>query len=175
MIKTLSIAVAAAVAVLLLYAAARPDSFRVERSVRIRATPEQIFPYIVDLRRFNTWNPFARKDPALSGQYGAVTVGNGASYAWTSDRIGSGRMEITGFDQPSQVTMKLDFLKPFEAHNVAEFTLRPDGDATVVTWAMHGQSPYLGRLVQVFFSMDKMVGGDFEAGLGNLKALAQAH
>ncbi|AJY31934.1 polyketide cyclase / dehydrase and lipid transport family protein [Burkholderia thailandensis 34] len=167
-------AVAAALALLLmLYAASRPGTFRVERRARIDASAARIFPYLADLRRFNAWNPYERKDPALRGEYGALTSGVGASDAWTSEKAGAGRFEITELAEPSRVTMRLDFVKPFDAHNVAEFTLRPDGDATVVTWAMHGPSPFPSKLIQVFFSIDKMVGADFCAGLANLKALAE--
>ncbi|AOJ06287.1 SRPBCC family protein [Burkholderia mayonis] len=176
MVEIVVIACAAVVALallLMLYAASRPGTFRVERSARIDAHAERIFPYVADLRRFNTWNPYERKDPALRGEYGAATSGVGASYAWTSDKVGVGRFEITELEAPSHVTMRLDFVKPFEAHDVAEFTLRPDGDATVVTWAMRGPSPFLSKLMQVFFSIDKMVGADFTAGLANLKALAE--
>ena len=63
--------------------------------------------------------------------------------------------------------------KPFEAHNLVEFTLEPQGDITVVTWSMRGRVPYLAKIVHVVFDMDKMVGGDFETGLANLKAIAE--
>ena len=200
MLKTILLAAAAALALLLIYAATRPDSFRIERSTRIQAQPDKVFALVNDMHSFNTWNPFEKKDPALKGSYSGAASGKGAAYAWVSDKIGTGSMEIIDTAAPSQgdvalplsgipsgggrgissawgpskVTMKLDFVKPFEAHNVAEFTLVPAGDATEVTWAMHGPSPYLAKLMQVFFSMDKMVGKDFEDGLANLKTLAES-
>jgi hypothetical protein len=82
-------------------------------------------------------------------------------------------MEITDTSPPSKVAMKLDFVKPFEAHNIVEFTLAPKGDSTNVTWAMHGPTPYFAKVIHVFFNMDNMVGKDFEAGLANLKTLAE--
>ena len=173
MLKTILIAVVAALALLLIYAATQPDSFRVERSIRINAQPDKVFALINDLHGFNTWNPFNKKDPAIKGGYSGAASGKGATYSWQSEKVGVGSMEIVDTAPPAKLTMKLDFVKPFEAHNIAEFTLTPEGDATQVTWAMHGPSPYVSKLMQVFFSMDKIVGKDFEDGLANLKVLAE--
>jgi len=173
MLKTTLLTIAAALAVLLAYAATRPDIFRVERSLRIQAPPERLHAMINDLRSFNTWNPYERKDPALQGSYGATTVGKGASYGWQSKEIGSGRMAIVDTVPASKVTMTLDFIEPFEAHNHAEFTLRPEPGGTRVTWALHGPVPYVAKVMHLFFNVDRMVGSDFEAGLANLKTLAE--
>lgn len=174
MLKTLLIVVVAAVGIVLVYAATRPDTFRVERSVRIAAPPQRIYALIDNLHRFNMWNPYERKDPQTKGRYSVREAGPGAIYAWDSDKVGVGQMEIVDVAEPSRVTMNLDFIKPFEAHNVADFTLTPVGDATEVTWAMHGPAPSVSKLIQVFVSMDTMVGKDFEDGLNNLKTLAEA-
>jgi hypothetical protein len=82
-------------------------------------------------------------------------------------------MEITEASPSSKVTLNLDFVRPFEAHNVVEFTLAPAGGATNVTWAMQGRQPFMAKLFSVFVNMDKMVGKDFEQGLANLKAAAE--
>jgi uncharacterized protein YndB with AHSA1/START domain len=174
MLKTILIAVVAAVALLLIYAARRPNSFRVERSARVKASPELVFALINDLHQFNTWNPYEKKDPAIKGQYIGNASGPGAAYAWQGDKVGVGQMEIVDVAQPERVTMKLDFVKPFEAHNIVEFTVKPQADATEVTWAMHGPSPFISKLMGVFFNMDRMIGKDFEDGLGNLKTVAES-
>lgn len=174
MLRTIVLAVVAVTGCVLIYAATRPDTFRIERTVRIDAPPERIYPLIDNLQRFNVWNPYERKDPSTKGQYGATTTGKGATYAWQSDKMGAGQMEIIDTAPASKVTMKLDFIKPFEAHNTAEFTLKPQAGATDVTWAMYGPMPYLSKLIQVFVSMDTMVGKDFEDGLGYLKTMAEA-
>jgi hypothetical protein len=159
--------------VLLVLAAMKPDTFRVARSTTIKATPETIFPLIADMHRFNTWNPYERKDPNLKGTYSGPASGKGAAYAWESKEVGTGSMEITDTAPPSKVAIRLDFVKPFEAHNNVDFTLVPKGDATEVTWAMAGPVPYVGKVMHVIINMDRMVGDDFEAGLANLKALAE--
>ncbi|MBI5258217.1 MAG: SRPBCC family protein [Burkholderiales bacterium] len=174
MFKTLALLALAALALLFILAATRPDHFRVERSIRVQAPPERIHALIEDLRRFNTWNPYEKKDPALKGRYGDTTRGPGASYAWDSSKVGVGRMTITAVTAPSRVAMALDFEKPFAAHNQVEFTLQPDNGATRVTWAMSGPSPFPSKLIGLVFSMDRMIGQDFEQGLASLKALAEA-
>jgi uncharacterized protein YndB with AHSA1/START domain len=174
MLKIVLIVVAAAAALLLAYAATRPDTFRVARSARIDAPPQRIFALINDLHAFNRWNPYERKDPALKGRYGQTGSGPGAVYAWESAKVGTGQMEIVDTAAPSRIAMKLDFIKPFEAHNLVEFTLTPADGATDVTWAMHGSQPFVAKVMNVVFNMDRMVGKDFEDGLGNLKTLAEA-
>jgi hypothetical protein len=171
-IGIIAAALAVALTVLLAYASSKPDTFRVQRTTRIAAPPDRIFPLINDLHQFNTWNPYERKDPNR-GIYSGPASGIGAKYAWDSKTLGIGSMEITGVSVPSAVTMKLEFIKPFAARNVVEFTLEPKGPATDITWAMHGPSPYISKVMDVVFSIDRMCGRDFEAGLANLKALVE--
>lgn len=174
MFKKIAIAIVVLIAGLLIFAAMKPDTFRVERSAIIKAPPERIFPLINDFRRWGAWSPWEKMDPAMTRTHSGAASGKGSVYAWEgNDKVGKGRMEIVESSPPSKVTIKLDFLQPFEAHNTAEFTLEGRGDTTNVTWAMYGPSPYVTKLMTVFFSMDSMVGKDFEAGLANLKAAAE--
>ncbi|MGB5080611.1 MAG: SRPBCC family protein [Burkholderiales bacterium] len=174
MFKTIAIGVLVLIAALLSYAATRPDTFRVERAASIKAPPEKIFALVNDLRRWGSWSPWEKKDPAMRRTFGDATSGKGASYAWEGNKdVGQGRMEIAESVPPSRVRIKLDFVKPFEAHNLVDFTLEPKGESTQVTWAIHGPSPYVSRLIGIFVSMDSMIGRDFEAGLADLKAVAE--
>lgn len=174
MFKSIVIAVVVLIAAALALAATRPDTFRIERTIGIKAPPEKVFGFIDDFRQWPAWSPWEKKDPAMKRTLGQLASGKGAVYEWDGDKnVGKGRMEITESSPPSRVAIKLDFIKPFEAHNAVEFTLRPEGDTTRVTWAMQGPSPYLSKLMGLFFSMDRMVGGDFETGLANLKTVAE--
>ncbi len=173
MLKTILLVVAAAVAVLLIYAAFKPDTFRLARSATIAAPPDKVFALINDLRQFNVWNPFAKMDPNVAITYDSVTSGVGGAYNWQGDKSGAGRMQIVESVPAQRMSAKLDFTKPFEAHNLVDFTVQAQGAGSTVTWAMHGPMPYLNRLMTVFFDMDKTVGKDFEAGLASLKALAE--
>jgi len=155
-------------------AATKPDVFEVRRSVSVAAPPDKIFPLIADFKNWGAWSPYEKKDPAMKRTFGATTAGKGATYAWEGDKnVGSGSMEITDAPAPQRVTLKLDFTRPFEAHNIVDFTLQPAGDGTQVTWAMQGPAPFMAKIVHVFVDMDKMVGRDFETGLANLKAAAE--
>ena len=166
--------VVAVVAAFLGYVATRPASFRVERRARINATPDRIYPHLSDFHRWTSWSPWENIDPALNRTYSGPASGPGAVYEWRGNRqVGEGRMEITDASAPSDLTIKLDFLKPFEAHNTAEFTAQPQGETTTVTWAMYGPSPYFAKVMQTVISMDRMVGRDFEAGLQSLKTVAE--
>jgi uncharacterized protein YndB with AHSA1/START domain len=174
MIKLIAIVVAALIASVLIFAATQPDTFRVQRAASIKAPPEQIFASINDFSRWGAWSPWEKKDPAMKRTYGAATSGKGAVYAWEGNKdVGQGSMEIVESVPPSRIKLKLDFVKPFEAHNSVEFTLEPKGDATNVTWAMQGDTPYFAKIIHVFINMDRMVGNDFETGLANLKATAE--
>lgn len=174
MIKTLVLIAVAAIGALLIFAATRPDTFRVQRSASIKAAPDKLYPLINDLRQFNTWNPYEKKDPAIKGSYRGPASGPGAGYDFQGNKdVGKGSIEIVESSPPGKVTMKLDMLEPFEGHNVVEFSLALRGEATEVTWAMHGASPFMARLVGVFVNMDRMIGRDFEAGLATLKARAE--
>lgn len=159
----------------LAYAATKPDTFRVERSTSIKAPPEKIFALINDLHAWGAWSPYEKMDPQMRRTFSGAASGQGAVYEWDGNsKVGQGRMEIIETAPPSKIVIKLDFLRPFEGHNTATFTMTPQEDVTNVTWAMDGPCPYVAKLMSTFFDLDQMIGKDFEAGLANLKALAEA-
>jgi polyketide cyclase/dehydrase/lipid transport protein len=176
MLKTLAIIgviVVVVIAGILIYAATKPDSFRVQRTVLINAPSDKVFPLINDFKAWPSWSPYEKKDPAMKRSLGAVTAGKGATYAWEGDKnVGQGSMEMIE-SAPQKVVIKLDFLKPFEAHNIAEFTLEPKGDSSAVTWAIYGPSPFMSKVIGTFMDFDDMIGRDFEKGLADLKAVAE--
>lgn len=178
MLKTIALGgaglLAVAIVIVVIMAAAKPDIFRVQRSASIKAAPEKIFPLINDLHANLDWSPYEKKDPAMKRAHGGPQSGKGAFYEWDGNKeVGSGRLTITESMSPSKVTMALDMTRPFECHNIVEYTLVPQEDVTLVTWAMQGPAPFIAKVMQLFFDMDKMVGGDFEAGLASLKAIAE--
>jgi uncharacterized protein YndB with AHSA1/START domain len=173
-IRKIVVTVLVLVAALLAFAATKPDTFSVQRSARIKAPPEKVFALINDFHNWGSWSPYEKLDPAMKRTLGGAPSGKGAIYEWDGNgKVGAGRMEITESSPASKVAMKLDFTKPMEGNNIAEFTLRPEGDATHVTWAMHGPAPFISKVAQVFCDLDAMIGKEFEAGLGNLKALTE--
>ena len=174
MLKKLLLVVVAVIAIILAMAMAKPNEMKIERSMTMKASPEKIYAVINDYHNWGQWSPWDHMDPAMKKTYSGAPSGVGSVYEWLgNDKVGQGRMEITSATPSSNITMKLDFLKPFEAHNVTMFDLAPEGDGTKVTWTMTGQSNFMSKVMQVFMNMDKMVGKDFETGLGNLKGVAE--
>lgn len=165
--------VLAVVALAVFAALTKADTFQVERRLVIKAPPERLWPLVSDLKGFHQWNPFGAKDPSAKITFSASTSGPGARYAWESAVIGVGSMEVAEVQEQRVARYKLDFVKPFEAHNQAEFALSPAAGGTEVRWTMKGPAPLMSKVMDVVFNMDRMVGTDFEAGLVKLKALAE--
>jgi hypothetical protein len=159
---------------LLAFAAMKPNTFSVRRATTIKAPAATIFANIADFRRWSAWSPWEKLDPALKRTYSGAADGKGAVYTWEGNgNVGAGRMEITDTSPASRVTIRLDFFRPFKGTNTAEFNLTPAGDATDVSWSMHGPLHFIPKVMSVFISMDRMIGKSFEEGLANLKAAAE--
>jgi hypothetical protein len=173
-ITIVAVVIALAIVVILILAAMKPATFSVVRTASIGAPNDKLIALISDFHQWRKWSPWEDKDPDLKRTYDGAERGKGAVYAWEGNKnVGSGRMEILEATA-SQIVIKLDFLKPFEAHNQAEFTLTPQAGGTNVTWTMHGPAPFMFRMMSVFVNCDNMVGKDFEAGLANMgKAAGQ--
>jgi hypothetical protein len=171
---TIAIVLAVAIVAVLIIAASKPDGFSVRRAAVVNAPADKVFPLIADFHEWRKWSPWEDRDPDLKRSYGGAERGKGAVYAWEGNKnVGSGRMEILEANSPSLVKIQLDFLKPFEAHNIAEFTMLPQGNATNLDWVMSGPAPFMSKVMQVFMSFDKMIGKDFEAGLAKIKSNAE--
>ncbi|SHK22760.1 Polyketide cyclase / dehydrase and lipid transport [Bradyrhizobium lablabi] len=173
-IAIIAIVLAIAIAVILILAATKPGTFSIQRATTVKAAPEKIFPLINDFHQWGSWSPYEAKDPAMKRSYSGAASGKGAVYGWDGNKnVGSGRMEILDTTVPTKIVIKLDFFTPFEGHNTAEFTMLPQGDATHLTWLMHGPAVFVSKVMQVFINLDHMIGKDFEIGLANLKRLTE--
>ena len=156
------------------FASTKPDTFEVHRSATMKAPAAKVFGLISDFHNWGSWSPWEKLDPAMKKTNSGAPSGKGAIYEWEgNDQVGKGRMEITDMTAPSKIIIKLDFFKPFEAHNTAEYTIETKGDSCEVTWGMHGPQPLMAKVMCLFMNMDAMIGKDFERGLGNLKTLAE--
>ncbi|MFT4118104.1 SRPBCC family protein [Bradyrhizobium sp.] len=173
-IAIVAVVLAVGIAGVLAFALTKPDTFRVERSLVMKTRADAIYPLVADFQRWTGWSPYEGRDPAMKRTFGGAAQGTGATYAWDgNNNVGAGHMEILEANAPSKLRIKLDFERPFEGHNTAEFTFVPQGDATLVTWTMYGPAPFLSKVMQVFVNMDSMIGKDFEAGLASLKKLTE--
>ncbi len=168
------LAIAAVIGLVLAIAATRPDTHTIGRSVTIDAPAVAIFPHIIDLRRWEPWSPFEKKDPDIRRHFSGNDSGPGAIYDFDGGKnVGTGRVTIVSATDPGAITLHLDMRKPMVAHNVVEFTLAPRGGSTEVTWKMHAQCSYAGKLIGLFLNMDRMIGDEFSKGLASLKALVE--
>lgn len=175
MLKKILLTIAAIIAIILIAAAFQPAEFRVTRSAAISAPAGTVFTEINDFHRWQAWSPWEKLDPAMKRTFEGPPAGVGSSYAWEGNSaVGAGRMTITESKPAELIRIKLEFLKPMPGDCPTEFAFRQDGAVTAVTWTMSGTNNYLAKIMCLFMSMDKMIGGDFEKGLGELKRLAES-
>ncbi len=173
MLKKIGLGVLALVALFLIAAANRPDTFRIERSVTIAAPAEVVFAQINDLHQWSNWNPFQKSDPGITMSYEGAPSGVGSSFHYVGKQAGEGRMTITQVTPNERVAVKGEFIKPFAATNDIEFTLTPTVEGVSVTWAMSGDNTFIGKAISLFIDTDKMIGGEFEKGLVDLKRVSE--
>jgi hypothetical protein len=175
MVRKIIIGVATVIVLFVIVVATRPATFHIERSTTIAAPPEHAFAQVDDFRAWRNWSPWEKLDPSMNRTYGAKVSGPGATYAWVGNKeVGEGRMTIEQSTPPAKVAIKLEFIKPFAATNIATFAFQPVPSGTKVTWAMDGKNNFMAKAFHLFMDVDKMVGADFERGLSAMKALAEA-
>jgi hypothetical protein len=168
------IAIAVIVVGFVVVVALQPSSFRVTRTATIAAPPPVVFARVIDFHNWVAWSPWEKLDPGMKRSYEGAPAGTGAMYAWAgASQVGKGRMTVTESRPSDLIRIKLDFEKPFRGTNVAEFTFEPRGEQTAVTWTMTGQKNFVAKVIHLFMSMDKMIGGAFEQGLAQMKAVVE--
>jgi hypothetical protein len=176
--KRILIGVAAAVSVLVIIvlglALGQPDMFKVEREIAISAQPAVVYANLEDFHRWEGWSPWEKIEPSMKKTYTGPASGTGSSYAWEGKEVGAGRMTITDSKPAQQLTIKLEFTKPFEATNTTVFELSSQGTGTKVRWIMTGQNNFVGKVMGVFADMDSMIGKDFDDGLRALKRVSES-
>ena len=174
LIWTVLVIAAVAIGALLVIAVGKPDTFTVRRSIHIKAPQEKVFGMINDMVAWKSWSPWQTKDPGMRQTISPNSAGVGASQEWDGNsKVGTGRMTITDSVPHDRITLRLDFLKPFKATNMAGFVLREDAQGTEVIWTITGPAPLISKIMDTLMNMDRMIGRDFEQGLANLKAISE--
>jgi Polyketide cyclase / dehydrase and lipid transport len=175
MLKIILISLAAIVVGFVVIVALQPSEFRVARSATISAPPSAVFAQVNDFHKWEAWNPWGKIDPAMKPTYEGAPAGTGAIYTWAgNNEVGEGRMTITESRPSDLIRIKLEFFKPFAGNSIAEFTFKPEGNQTAVTWSMTGQKNFMAKAIHLFMNMDKMIGGQFEKGLVEMKSVVEA-
>ena len=158
------------------FVAIQPADFQIVRSTTINAPAKSVFPHVNDFHQWDAWSPWAKLDPAVNNTFGGPALGKDAVFSWDgNDKVGEGRMTILESRLDELVKIKLEFIRPFEDTSTTEFTFKPDGEKTVVTWSMSGHKGFVNKAVCLFMNMDKIVGGDFEKGLASMKSIVEAN
>jgi hypothetical protein len=172
----IALAVLAAVLVLfLIVVAMQPSQFRIERKGKITAPPAIVFGHVNDLHKWTSWSPWEKLDPELKRTYDGAAAGTGAQYAWSgNNKVGQGKMTIVESRPSELIRIQLEFIRPFTATNISEFTFQQEGNKTNVTWSMTGTNNFMAKAFGLLMNMDKLVGSDFEKGLAGMKAVAEA-
>lgn len=174
MVLKIVVVVAALIVAIVIFAATRPNNFRVQRSIVINAPAKKIFPLINNLHAWDRWEPEDRKDPTMKKTFIGPESGTGAAMEWDSKgQGGKGRLVISESVPQVRVAVKVDFIRPFEAHNLNEFTLEPQAGGTKVTWSIQASNLFAMKLVGVFFNIQREFGKHVETGLSNLKSVAE--
>jgi hypothetical protein len=175
MLKIILISLAVIVLVLVVVVAMQPSGFRVTRSKTISAPPPAVFAQVNDFHKWEAWNPWGKIDPAMKQAYEGAPAATGAVYTWAgNNEFGEGRMTIIESRPTDLIRIKLEFFKPFAATNTGEFTFKPEGNQTAVTWSMFGEKNFMAKAVHLFMNMDKMIGGQFDTGLASMKSIVEA-
>jgi hypothetical protein len=174
MIKKITIGLAVIIVVFLAIVSMQPSHFKVQRSIVINAPTKTIFPHINDFKKMNVWSPWLKYDPNCKIKYEGPAQGVGTSYSWVSEKhLGEGKMTILEVIPNEKIMTRLEFFKPYPGVNAVDFILKGDGKQTTVTWLMSGKCNFMNKAFGLFMSMDKMVGGEFEKGLAELKGIVE--
>ena len=175
MLEKILIALGLILIVFVIVVATRPADFHVSRSATIAAPPEAIFPHVNELKKWDAWSPWMKLDPNAKSTFQGPPAGKGASMSWAgNNEVGEGKMTISESSPNELVRFKLEFYKPMAGNCDAEFTFKPEGNQTTVTWTMTGKNNFIAKAVSLFMDCDAMVGGQFEKGLANMKSVAEA-
>jgi hypothetical protein len=175
MLTKILIAIAVIVIVFVVVVAMQPSEFRVARSTTMSAPAPAVFAQVNDFHKWEAWNPWGKIDPAMQQTYEGAPAGIGAIYTWIgNNKVGEGRMTLTESHPSDLIRIKLEFFKPFAGTNIAEFTFKPAGNQTAVTWSMAGKNNFMAKAIHLFMNMDKMIGGQFETGLKQMRSIVEA-
>jgi hypothetical protein len=175
MLKRVLLAVVAVVALFAVYVALQPSAYRIERTAIVVAPPAAVFAEVNDFHNWEAWSPWAKLDPNAKATFEGPASGEGAVFHWAgNEEVGEGKMTLTESKPDERILTRVDFIKPWEGTNASEFTFKPDGARTVVTWAVFGEQGFIGKAICLFMNPEKMIGGPLEKGLANLKSVTEA-
>jgi hypothetical protein len=174
MLKKILLGLVVVIAAFLGVVALQPSEFRVARSGVVSAPAPEVFAQVNDFHKWEAWSPWAKLDPAAKASFDGPPAGKGAIFRWAgNNQVGEGTMTLAESRPSDLVRIEIDFVKPMAGTSVAEFTFKPQGNQTAVTWAMSGEKNFISKAICMFVDQDKMIGGSFEKGLASLKSVVE--
>ncbi|WP_133795746.1 SRPBCC family protein [Prosthecobacter fusiformis] len=175
MFTKILIFLAVILAVLAVVIQMRPDDFSITRSATMAAPPQVVFDQVNDLHKWEGWSPWAKLDPDCKETFEGPPAGTGAIFKWSgNNEVGEGIQTIVESRPAELVRMKLEFIRPFAGTNDVDFTFKPEGTGTLVTWSMSGKNNFMSKAVGLVMDCDKMCGDFFVQGLASLKAIVES-
>lgn len=175
MIKKILVVLAIALVALIVVIQRQPDEFVVTRSTTMAASPQAVFEQVNDLHKWQDWSPWAKLDPQASTHFEGPPTGVGSAFSWSGNNdVGEGTQTIVASKPGELVQFKLEFVRPFAGTNQVDFTFKPEGTGTHVTWTMSGKANFISKIMGLIMDCDKMCGDFFEQGFANLKAIVEA-
>ncbi|MFO0865708.1 MAG: SRPBCC family protein [Gemmataceae bacterium] len=175
MLKKILLVLVVLILVFVVIVALQPADFRVIRSTTINAPREIVFKQVSDFRNWEAWSPWAKLDPNVRNTFEGTFEEKGSKFLWVgNDKVGEGKMEILETKPPEYLKLSLEFVKPMASTAITEYKFEPKGEGTEITWTMSGTNGFVGKAFCMFVNMDKMVGGDFEKGLADIKKISEA-
>ncbi|MCI0570992.1 MAG: SRPBCC family protein [Myxococcaceae bacterium] len=175
MLKKILIGVVVVLGVLAAFIASRPSVSKVERSATFAAPADIAYTLVSDFHRWGEWSPWDKLDPNQKHTYEGAAAGVGAITTWEgNDKVGKGKMAITGATPNESLTIELEFIEPWASKNNTTFTFKAAEANTTVTWTAEFQNNFMSKAMGLFMDMDTMIGADFEKGLAAMKTVAEA-
>lgn len=173
MLKKILYVLVAVVLVFVIVVALQPSNYRIENSITIAASPAKVFAHVNDFHNFQAWSPWEKLDPSQTMTYSGAEAGKGAMAAWSGEKVGSGTMTIVDSVPDEAVSIKIVFTEPFEGGTNSDFTFKPEGDQTKVTWAMHGEQGFVEKAFSLAMGGTAMMNDNQTTGLANLKRVSE--
>ena len=172
--KKIGLGLLAAIAIFLIVVACQPADFHIVRTAKISAPAAAVFAQVNDFHKWEAWNPWAKLDPAMKQTYEGSPTGVGSVYSWAgNDQAGEGRMTLTESKPDELIRIKLEFFKPMQGTNDVQFLFKPEGEQTSISWDMTGRKNFISKGFCMFMDMDKMVGGEFDKSLAQIKSIVE--
>jgi len=175
MLKKILIALAALVLIFVVVVALQPSEFQMDRSTTIAAPQADVFAQVNDFHKWDAWSPWAKLDPQAKVTFEGPPEGEGTVMTWSGNsEVGEGKMTLTESRPNELVKTRVDMVKPFEGTSTSEFTFKPEGDQTAVTWSVAAHHNFMEKALCLVMGGKTMMSDLMEKGLAQMKSVVES-